>query len=183
SAPRDPAAREALLRSGVEGASIDTRTLAPGMLFVPLPGSRADGHAFLDEAFRRGAAAALCARERYPEWSGREPGPLVVVDDPTLALLAIARRYREGWPGLMLCVTGSSGKTTTKDLVAAVLASAAPTLRTEGNLNNQWGVPLTLLRLRPEHRAAVVEIAMSHPREIAGLAQVALPGAAAITHP
>ena len=180
--PRDAAAREARLASAIEGASIDTRTITPGALFVPLAGSRADGHAFLEEAFRRGAGAALCARERYPEWRGREPGPLVLVDDPTIALLAIARRYRERWTGLMLCVTGSAGKTTTKDLVAAALTTAVPTLKTEGNLNNQWGVPLTLLRLKPEHGAAVVEIAMSHAGEIAGLAQVALPGAAIITN-
>jgi UDP-N-acetylmuramoyl-tripeptide--D-alanyl-D-alanine ligase len=179
--PTDPAEREAFLRSGIHGASIDTRTLAPGDLFVPLPGARTDGHAFLAQAFQRGAAAALCARDRYGEWQGREPGPLLVVDDVTLALQRLAHRYREGWDGLLLGVTGSAGKTTTKDLVAAALATAAPTLRTEGNLNNHWGVPLTLMRLRPEHRAAVVEMGMNQPGEIAMLAALAEPGAAIIT--
>lgn len=180
--PSDPQARESLLRTGVRGAGIDTRTLAGGELFAPLPGSRTDGHAFLEEAFRRGAGAALCARARYPEWQGREPGPLVVVEDVTAALAAVAARWRERWTGLMLCVTGSAGKTATKDLVAAVLGSAAPTLKTEGNLNNHWGVPLTLLRLEPAHRAAVVEIAMNRPGEIAFLAALARPGAAVITN-
>jgi UDP-N-acetylmuramoyl-tripeptide--D-alanyl-D-alanine ligase len=174
--------REAFLRSGVDGVSIDTRTLVPGQLFVPLRGGHTDGHRFLAEAFQRGAALALCERERYPEWEGREPGPLVLVDDATAALQRLARRYRDGWQGLLIGVTGSAGKSTTKDLVAAVLGAAAPTLKTEGNLNNQWGVPLTLMRLRPEHRSAVVEIAMSQPGEIARLAAIARPDAGVITN-
>ena len=180
--PSDPGAREAFLKAGVGGFSIDTRTLEPGDLFVPLPGSQVDGHAFLAEAFGRGAAAALCSRMHHREIEGKEPGPLIVVDDPTAALQRIARKHRERWAGLMLCVTGSAGKTTTKDLVAAALATAGPTLKTEGNLNNHWGVPLTLLRLRPEHRGAVVELAMNQPGEIAALAALALPGMAVITN-
>jgi UDP-N-acetylmuramoyl-tripeptide--D-alanyl-D-alanine ligase len=179
--PSDPSAREALLRPVVHGASIDTRTLQPGELFVPLTGSRSDGHAFLAEAFARGAAAALCARAALPLWEGHEPGPLVVVDDVTMALQKLARRYRDQWSGLLLGLTGSAGKTTTKELVAAALATGGPTLKTEGNLNNHWGVPLTLLRLEPSHRAAVIEIAMSGAGEIAQLAAVARPDAALIT--
>jgi UDP-N-acetylmuramoyl-tripeptide--D-alanyl-D-alanine ligase len=180
--PADPAGREALLRSGIDGVSIDTRTLRAGDLFVPLRGAHADGHRYLAEAFGCGAGAALCARAAYPEWQGREPGPLVLVEDPTAALQRLSRRWREQWLGTMVGVTGSAGKTTTKDLVAAVLATAGPTLRTEGNLNNQWGVPLTLMRLRPEHRAAVVEMAMSAAGEIALLAALARPDAAVITN-
>jgi len=180
--PEGAAAREAWLKSGIDGVSIDTRTLARGDLFVPLPGSRSDGHDFLEEAFRRGAAAALCARARHAALAGREPGPLVVVEEVTGALLQLARRYREGWPCALVGVSGSAGKTTIKDLVAAVLATDGPTLKTEGNLNNQWGVPLTLLRLRGEHRAAVVEIGTSAPGEIALLAAVSLPNAAVITN-
>lgn len=180
--PAHAGEREAWLRSGIDGVSIDTRTLAPGMLFVPLAGGRADGHDFLAAAFARGAAAALCARAQYPRFAGREPGPLVVVDDTTAGLQRLARRYREGWHGLLIGVTGSAGKTTTKDLVAAVLDSAAPTLATAGNLNNHWGVPLTLLALRPSHRAAVVEMGMNQPGEIALLASLAAPNAAVITN-
>ena len=174
--PPGAAAREAFLAAGIEGAAIDTRALGPGMLFVPLPGRRADGHDFLAEAFRRGAAAALCARSRYEEWRGREPGPLVVVEDVTEALGRLGHGHRLGWDGLLLCVTGSAGKTTTRELVAAALGTAGPGLRSEGNLNNQWGVPLTLLRLRPEHRSAVVELGTNHPGEIAALAALACAG-------
>jgi UDP-N-acetylmuramoyl-tripeptide--D-alanyl-D-alanine ligase len=180
--PSTAPAREEFLRSGVSGVSIDTRTLERGDLFVPLPGSRVDGHAFLDQAFARGAAAALCDRAHYAALAGHEPGPLVVVEDVTIALQRLARAHRERWSGWLIGVTGSAGKTTTKDLVAAALATSAPTLRTEGNLNNHWGVPLTLLRLRAEHRAAVVEIAMNHPGEIAALAALAAPQAAVITN-
>jgi UDP-N-acetylmuramoyl-tripeptide--D-alanyl-D-alanine ligase len=180
--PAEPSAREAWLRSGITGVSIDTRTLQPGDLFVPLRGDQADGHRFLADAFARGAALALCERSAYPRWEGSEPGPLVLVEDATAALQRMAARHRAAWPGLLIGVTGSSGKTTTKDLVAAVLAASAPTLRTEGNLNNHWGVPLTLLRLRPEHQAAVVEVAMSAAGEIAALAGLAKPGAAVITN-
>jgi len=179
--PREPSAREERLRQGVHGASIDTRALKPGELFVPLSGSRTDGHAFLAEAFARGAAAALCARAALPLWERHEPGPLIVVDDVTVALQKLARRYRDQWSGLLLGLTGSAGKTTTKELVAAALTTAGPTLKTEGNLNNHWGVPLTLLRLEPAHRAAVVEMAMSGAGEIAQLAAVARPDAALIT--
>ena len=180
--PADPNTREEWLRSGVEGASIDTRTIRSGDLFVPLPGANADGHEFIARAFELGASASLCDRAHAAEWRERSDGPLVIVDDVTTALQRLAQRHRERWSGLLIGVTGSSGKTTTKDLVASVLEAAASVLKTEGNLNNHWGVPMTLMRLRPEHRAAVVEIAMNHPGEIALLAALAVPGAALITN-
>jgi len=180
--PSPPAQREALLRSGMDGVSIDTRSLEPGQLFVPLRGRHSDGHGFLAEAFQRGAALALCERPRYADWEGREPGPLVLVDDATEALQRLAHRFRDGWHGLLIGITGSVGKTTTKELVAAVLETASPTLRTAGNLNNHWGVPLTLMRLRPEHRSAVIEIATNQPGEIARLAAIARPDSAVITN-
>jgi UDP-N-acetylmuramoyl-tripeptide--D-alanyl-D-alanine ligase len=180
--PGGAAAREEFLRSGVTGASIDTRALERGMLFVPLPGSRVDGHAYLDEAFENGAAAALCARAALPGLAGLELGPLVVVEDVTAALQRLAARRRQRWPGLVVGVTGSAGKTTTKELVAAAFATTAPTLRTQGNLNNHWGVPLTLLALRREHEVAIVEMAMSGPGEIAALAGLARPAAAVVTN-
>lgn len=166
----------------IHGVSIDTRTLGRGDLFVPLTGGRADGHAFLAEAFRRGAAAALCSRAHAAGIAGREPGPLVIVDDPTAALQRLARNHRVAWGGLVVGITGSSGKTTTKDLVAAALGSDRATHATAGNLNNHLGVPLTLLGLRQEHRAAVVEMGSNHPGEIAALAGIALPDAAVITN-
>jgi UDP-N-acetylmuramoyl-tripeptide--D-alanyl-D-alanine ligase len=180
--PASPPEREALLRSGITGVSLDTRTLAPGDLFVPLRGAHADGHDFVAQAFARGAAAALCERGPYERLRGHEPGPLVVVQDCTAALQRLGRRWRDGWTGELIAVTGSNGKTTTKDMVAAVLGTRYRTLRSEASLNNQWGVPLTLLRLRPEHEAAVLEMGMNHRGEIAGLAQVARPDAGLITN-
>ncbi len=166
----------------VTGVSIDTRAVEPGDLFVPLPGQNADGHDFIAEAFRRGAAASLCLDARAEAFLGNEPGPLVRVGDVTAALQRLARRHRNAWSGYLVGITGSSGKTTTKDLVAAALASAYSTLATAGNLNNHWGVPLTLLALRPEHRAAVVEMGSNHPGEIGALAEMARPDAAVITN-
>lgn len=180
--PDDPRAREALLASGVTGATLDTRAIEPGMLFVPLPGSRTDGHAFLDEAFERGAGAALCARAVHPHIAHHELGPLVLVDDVTLGLQRLAGKLREFWPGLVVGITGSVGKTTTKELVAAAFATAKPVLRTQGNLNNHWGVPLTLLALRPEHEVAIIEMGMSNAGEIAALAALAKPHAAVVTN-
>jgi UDP-N-acetylmuramoyl-tripeptide--D-alanyl-D-alanine ligase len=180
--PVHASAREALLKSGITGASIDTRKIEPGMLFVPLPGSQVDGHAYLDEAFARGAGAALCAREVYPLIEHHELGPLVLVSDVTTALQRLSTKLREFWPGLLLGITGSAGKTTTKELVAAAFATSAPTLRTQGNLNNHWGVPLTLLALRPEHEVAIVEMGMSNAGEIAALAKIAKPVGAIVTN-
>ncbi len=174
--------REAMLKSGVRGAALDTRAIEPGMLFVPLPGSRTDGHAFLDDAFASGAGAALCARAVYPRLAHLPLGPLVLVDDVTSGLQRLAGKLRELWPGWLVAVTGSAGKTTTKELVAAALATSGPVLRTEGNLNNHWGVPLTLLGLAPEHGAAVIEMGMNHAGEIAALAAIARPSACVITN-
>jgi UDP-N-acetylmuramoyl-tripeptide--D-alanyl-D-alanine ligase len=180
--PRDARAREAFLASGISGATLDTRRIQPGELFVPLPGERTDGHDHIGEAFARGAGASLCDRAHAEEWQAKATGPLVIVADVTAGLQRLAARYREGWSGLLIGVTGSSGKTTTKDLVAAVLESAAPTWKTQGNLNNHWGVPLTLLGLRAEHQAAVIEMGMNHAGEIASLAAIARPTAAVITN-
>ena len=180
--PGDAGEREALLRSGITGATLDTRAVQAGMLFVPLPGSRTDGHVFLDEAFERGAGAALCARAVHAHIAHLDLGPLVLVDDVTIGLQRLATKLREFWPGQVVGITGSAGKTTTKELVAAVFATAAPVLRTEGNLNNHWGVPLTLMALRPEHQVAVIEMGMSHAGEISALAAIAKPHAAVFTN-
>ena len=182
SVPTEPAAREAWLRSGVTGASLDSRAIEPGMLFVPLPGSKVDGHAFLDDVFARGAGAALCARTVHPHIAHHPLGPLVLVNDVTEALQNVASEYRRAWGGLVVGVTGSAGKTTTKELVAAAFATAAPTARTQGNRNNHWGVPLTLLALRREHQVAIVEMGMNAPGEIAALAAIAGPNAAVVTN-
>lgn len=158
------------------GVSIDTRTLEPGMLFVALAGERFDGHDFLDAARARGAAGALVARPGGPQL------PQVVVRDTQPALAALAAAWRARSDALVLGVGGSNGKTTTKELLAAILAGAGPTLATRGNLNNHIGVPLTLLRLEPSHRFAVIEMGANHPGEIAALAALARPAIALVTN-
>lgn len=159
------------------GVSIDSRTLAPGELFVAVKGPRFDGHDFLAEAARKGAVAALVHRQAPapPEL------PLVRVADTTAALGELARHVRLSHPVPVVAITGSVGKTTTKEMTAALLATRGPVLKTEGNLNNQYGLPLTLLRLAPEHQAAVLELGMSAPGELRALTALARPDLAVIT--
>jgi UDP-N-acetylmuramoyl-tripeptide--D-alanyl-D-alanine ligase len=162
----------------VAGVSTDTRTIAPGALFVALAGERFDGHAYLSEAAAKGAVAAVVASGRAPE---RPPLPLLAVPDTLPALGAIARHHRRRFHVPVVGVTGSNGKTTTREMIAAILATRGPAHKTEGNLNNEVGVPLTLLGLGPEHRSAVVEMGMSHPGEIARLAAIAEPYVGVVT--
>ncbi len=171
-------AGDALLR----GVSIDTRTLGAGELFVAIAGPHHDGHDHLAAAASRGAAGVMVARGRaLPE--GLPVGlPVVAVDDTTLGLGALASGHRDGFAGPVVAITGSNGKTTTKEMCAAILATAGPCLRTAGNLNNQYGLPLTLLRRGPEDRFAVVEIGMNHRGEIAPLAAIARPTVAVVTN-
>lgn len=157
--------------------SIDSRTLEPGALFVALKGPRFDGHDFLTEAAARGARAALVHREA----AAPEGLTLVRVADTTKGLWDLARHVRSAAELPIVGVTGSVGKTTTKDMTAHLLAARGPVLKTEGNLNNRYGLPLTLLRLRPEHTAAVLEMGMSAPGEIRALSTLAAPDVATIT--
>ena len=158
------------------GVSIDSRTVERGQLFLALRGERFDGHAFVAAAAERGAAAAIVERSTDSRL------PQVVVGDAQAALTALARAWRRQSKALVLGVGGSNGKTTTKELLAAILAVAGPTLATRGNLNNHIGVPLTLLRLEPGHRYAVVEMGANHPGEIAALAALAEPSIALVTN-
>jgi UDP-N-acetylmuramoyl-tripeptide--D-alanyl-D-alanine ligase len=155
---------------------IDSRRVAPGDLFVALRGTHADGHDFVAAAAAAGAAGALVARRVDV------PLPQIVVADVEAALGAAARAWRAAYPGVVIGVAGSNGKTTTKEMLAAILAQRGPTLATRGNLNNQIGVPLTLLRLTPEFRAAVIEIGANHPGEVAALAALARPAVGLVTN-
>jgi UDP-N-acetylmuramoyl-tripeptide--D-alanyl-D-alanine ligase len=157
--------------------SIDSRTVEAGALFVAIKGPRFDGHDFLAEAASRGAAGALVHRDA-PAPDGL---PRVRVADTTRALSDLARHVRREADLPVVGVTGSVGKTTTKDMTAGLLATRGLVLKTEGNLNNQYGLPLTLLRLRPGHTAAVLEMGMSAPGELGALARLAEPDVATIT--
>lgn len=168
---------DTLLARPLPGVSIDSRTLRPGELFVAVAGPRFDGHDFLAQAQERGAAAALVHRQL-----AEIPGlPLLRVADTTQALAHLARDLRARAAVPVVAITGSVGKTTTKEMTATLLASRGPVLKTEGNLNNQYGLPLTLLRLTPEHRYAVLELGMSAPGELRALSAIARPDLAVIT--
>ena len=161
----------------VAGVTIDSRRVEPGQLFVAIAGPRFDGHDFLAEAASRGAAASLVHRDVAPP-AGMS---VVRVADTTRGLADLARHARAQAEVPVVCVTGSAGKTTTKDMAAALLQTRGPVLKTEGNLNNQYGLPLMLLRLRPEHSAAVLELGMSAAGELRVLSGIARPDVAVIT--
>ncbi len=161
----------------VVGVSIDTRTLEPGMLYVAVRGERLDGHDYALEAAARGAAGLLA--ERLVEDC---PLPQLVVPDTTAALGALARDWLRRHPVPVLAITGSNGKTTTREIVRTILERLGPVLCTRGNLNNDFGVPLTLLRLGPEHRYIVLEMGASRAGDIARLCAIARPDVAVVTN-
>jgi len=166
-----------------QGYSIDSRTVAPGELFFAVRGERLDGHDFIANALDRGAIAAVVSLARVASLPDKVlASPLLIVEDPLQALQALAAHLRRHWGGRVVAVTGSAGKTSTKDAVAAALAARFRVLKSLGNLNNGFGLPLQLLRLEPEHEFAVIEMGMNHPGEIAQLARIAAPDWGVITN-
>jgi UDP-N-acetylmuramoyl-tripeptide--D-alanyl-D-alanine ligase len=157
----------------VGGYSIDTRTLRPGDLFFALVGPRLDGHDFVPEALAKGAAAAVVARGGPVTW--KEAPALVRVKDTTRALQDLGAHVRRLRPLKVVGITGSAGKTTAKELAAAVAGERFPAYKSEGNLNNTYGLPLTLLRMPGDREVAVLEMGMSTQGEIARLAEIADP--------
>ena len=163
------------------GVSTDTRTLRSGDLFVALRGERFDGHAFLGQAKAAGAVAAMVDRN----YGGEFPTPVLVADDTKRALGALARGWRVRFAPALIAVTGSNGKTTVKEMLASVLrchAGDEAVLATAGNLNNDIGLPLTLLRMREKHRWCAIELGMNHRGEIAYLAEIAAPTVALVNN-
>lgn len=161
----------------------DTRTIEAGDLFVALKGDRYDANNFLQEAQQRGAAAAICHPDA--DRSGVKGMTCVLVPNTRLALGALARAWRAQFNIPLVAVTGSNGKTTVTQMLARILASGRAegvSLATRGNLNNDIGVPMTLLRLRQQHQIAVVELGMNHPGEIAQLAAMAQPTVALVNN-
>ncbi len=160
--------------------STDSRNLPQGCLFVALRGERFDGHAYAAEALARGAAAVMIQADAKLDLA-----PALVVDDTRLALGRLAAWHRSCHSARLVAVTGSNGKTTVKEMVAAILSAEAGStavLATQGNLNNDIGVPLTLLRLTPEHRFAVIEMGMNHAGELDYLSHLAAPDAALVNN-
>lgn len=163
----------------MSGVTTDSRAVRPGELFVAIAGERFDGHAFVATALAAGASAALVARLPEGLPGGR---PVVLVDDTVAAYGALAGWWRAQMPATVVGVTGSNGKTTTKEMLAAVLGGLGPTLCSEANHNNHIGVPQTLLRIGPEHRYAVVEMGVNHFGEMPPLARPARPNVGVITN-
>ena len=170
--------------AGFTGVSTDSRSVARGELFVALRGERFDGHAFLATAAARGAAAALIDAACFASGAAL-PMPVLIAGDTRRALGDLARAWRKRFSPALIAIAGSNGKTTTKEMLAAILrasAGDAQVLATAGNLNNDIGLPLTLLGLRETHLICAIELGMNHPGEIAYLAEIAAPGIALVTN-
>jgi UDP-N-acetylmuramoyl-tripeptide--D-alanyl-D-alanine ligase len=165
------------------GYSIDSRTVQPGELFFAVRGERHDGHVFVKSALERGAVAAVVSRALVATLPDAVLAvPLLITEDPLIALQALASHVRRQWGRRVVAITGSAGKTTTKEAVAAALSTKFNVLKSQGNLNNGFGLPLQLLRLKPEHEYAVVEMGMNHAGEIAVLARIASPDWGVVTN-
>jgi UDP-N-acetylmuramoyl-tripeptide--D-alanyl-D-alanine ligase len=164
------------------GTVIDSREVRSGDLFVAIVGPNHDAHRFVSDVLARGAAGVLIQSDRIEDTLVRSDGFIVHVDDTTRALADLARGHRQGFSGPLIAITGSNGKTTTKELCAGILEGVGATLATRGNLNNNFGVPLTLLRRSEGDAYAVVEIGMNHRGEIAQLAAIAQPTIGILTN-
>ena len=166
-------------RALAQGYSIDSRTVQSGELFFAVKGERLDGHDFVEQAFSKGAIGAIVRKDqltRYPAKTG-----LLAVDDTLVALQTLATAVRKLWGKTAIAITGSMGKTTTKEAMAHLLSARHRVHRSKGNFNNHFGLPLGLLTLEPEYDLAVIEMGMSHAGEIAALARIALPNEGVVT--
>lgn len=165
------------------GYSIDSRTIAAGEVFFAVRGERFDGHDFVRSAVERGAVSAVVSRARVAALPDEALGvPLLICEDPLVALQALAAHVRRQWGKRLIAVTGSAGKTTTKEAIAVALGAKFNVLKSQGNLNNNFGLPLQLLRIEHEHDFAVMEMGMNHAGEIAALARIASPDWGVVTN-
>jgi UDP-N-acetylmuramoyl-tripeptide--D-alanyl-D-alanine ligase len=162
------------------GYSIDSRTVGLGQLFFAVKGERLDGHDFVESALEKGAVAAVVRRDQLGRY--QKQARLLAVEDTLLALQTLAMAVRKLWGKQLVGVTGSMGKTTTKEAIAHVLSTRFRVLKSEGNFNNHFGLPLMLLKLEPEHDVAVIEMGMSHAGEIRALAKIAQPEIGVVTN-
>ena len=162
------------------GYSIDSRTLQAGELFFAVKGERLDGHDYVNTALEKGAVAAVVSKHEVNRYSS--DARLLPVEDTLAALQNLAAAVRRFWGKPLIGITGSAGKTTTKEAIAHVLATRFKILKSEGNFNNHFGLPLMLLKLEPEHDLAVIEMGMSHAGEIRALAKIAQPEIGVVTN-
>lgn len=166
----------------ITSVSTDTRTIEPGALFVPIVGERFDGHEFIEQAAAKGASAVIFSGSRFAARRLPDSFAAVEVQDTLLALQQLALWHRAQFQGPVVAVTGSNGKTTTKDMIAAVLARRFSVLSTHGNLNTEIGMAMTLLRRDPTHTAIVVEMGMRGSGQIASLMKIARPSIGVVTN-
>jgi UDP-N-acetylmuramoyl-tripeptide--D-alanyl-D-alanine ligase len=164
----------------ITGFAIDSREIRPGECFIALIGARADGHDFIDAARANGAACALVRDDRTPATDSTD-FPMLAVPDPRRALADIARGHRSRLRGRIVAVTGSSGKTSVKEMIADLLALKGATARTIGNWNNDLGLPLSLLKMRPDDAFGVFEVGMNHPGELDPLCAILRPHISVVT--
>ncbi|MDR2940119.1 MAG: UDP-N-acetylmuramoyl-tripeptide--D-alanyl-D-alanine ligase [Clostridiales bacterium] len=172
----NPSTKNSFLDIKVSGVEIDSRKCLQGKLFIAIRGENFDGHSFIEGAFDKGAVC--CISEKYINISR----PYIKVADTKEALLLLAGYYRRLFGIKVVAITGSSGKTTTKDMVAAVLSQKYNTLKTSGNFNNEIGLPLTIFKINPDTEVCVLEMGMNHFGEIHNLSKVAAPDIALITN-
>ena len=160
-----------------EGVVIDSRLLVPGAVFIATKGERVDGHSFIGQVFEKGAMAVIC--EDLPE---DLPGPCILVKNSFQALKDVAAFYREGLDIPIIGITGSVGKTSTKEFIAGVLSARYRVWKTQGNFNNEIGLPLTVLQIREEHEVAVLEMGISQFGEMHRLSWIARPDICVLTN-
>lgn len=165
----------------ISGISIDSRKLKVGDLFFAIKGENFDGHDFVDQVISNGASAVVIAKNYFEKFKDKNY-PLVIVEDTTKALGELARIYRDKFNVKVIGLTGSNGKTTTKEMIAEILSKKYKTLKTEGNLNNNFGVPLNLFRLEKSHQVAVIELGINHFHEMKTLCEIANPDFGIITN-
>jgi UDP-N-acetylmuramoyl-tripeptide--D-alanyl-D-alanine ligase len=163
-----------------QGYSIDSRSIKPGELFFAVKGERLDGHDYVLQALNSGAVGAVVRRDRLGSFADRSS--LLAAEDTLSALQSLATAVRKLWGKTLVGVTGSAGKTTTKEAISHVLSARDRVFKSQGNFNNHFGLPLMLLKLEPEHDVAVIEMGMSHAREIAALARIAQPDIGVVTN-
>jgi UDP-N-acetylmuramoyl-tripeptide--D-alanyl-D-alanine ligase len=167
-------------QSIAQGYSIDSRTVQPGEVFFAVKGENMDGHDFVDQALAKGALAAVVGQDQGRRYSAM--ASLISVGDTLVALQTLAAAVRRLWAKPLIGVTGSAGKTTTKEAIAHVLATRFRVFKSEGNFNNHFGLPLMLLKIEAEHDLAIIEMGMSHAGEIAALAKIAQPEIGVVTN-
>lgn len=165
----------------VAGAVMDSRLIEKDFLFFAIKGERVDGHSFIPQVMEKGAACAVCEKAPVSE-NGEAAGPYILVENVQQAMQDIAAFYRSGLTIPVVGITGSVGKTSTKEFIAAVLGEKYQVLKTQGNYNNELGVPLTLLRIREEHEAAVVEMGINHFGEMHRLSRMVKPDIVVMTN-